>query len=138
MAARGTPKRERHRGGGGGVLRVVRAGQRGAPRPGSRWGQAASRRVPSVAPDVGLDLAHGSPETVTTRAGRARSQSAMAREPASSIPTTARSSARLAIEDRALGRGVAGHVAVPVEVVGAEIEHRPRHRSARDASRSNM
>ena len=50
----------------------------------------------------------------------------MSREPASSTPITARSSRRLPVEDRALGRGIARHVAMAVEMVGAEIEHRRR------------
>ena len=56
-------------------------------------------------------------------AGRASSQSAMAREPASSTPITARSSLVWRSKIARFASRVTGHVAMAIDMVRAEIEH---------------
>ena len=75
-----------------------------------------------------------STETATTCAGLACSASAIAREVRIVDADHRQVAGCLAVEDRALGSDIAGHVAVAVDVVGAEIEHRRRIEAERGES----
>ena len=129
MASRGTPKNARHGRGRGGVLRVVRAGQRGR-RARSQDRPVASRSMVRVAASTS---AGRSPEIATTRAGRRAAIRHGAR--AGIVDADHRQVAGcLAVEDRALRRGIAGHVAMAIDMVGAEVEHRRRIEAERGES----
>ena len=106
----------------GGVLRVVRAGQRAARRRGRRSGRRR-RAAASVGPDIGRAFAGDGHQPAPARR---RSASAISRDGAIVDPDHRGVGRRLAVENLPLGPGIAGHVAVAVEMVGAEVEHRRR------------
>ena len=109
---------QRHGGSGGGVLGVVGAGQGGS------------------SGEVGDHIAGGD-QVRAARENIGRAALADRRHPCRAAAQRFCHGARggvvdadhrevaglLAVEDMALGRGIAGHVAVAVEMVGAEVEH---------------